>query len=405
MPWSNQGGGGGGPWGSSGGGAGGGGQNPWGRGGGGGSGGPTPPDLEEMLRRGQDRFRSVMPRGFGGGRGVMLGIAALILLWLATGFYRVEPEQEGVVLRFGEFVRTSGPGLHYHLPAPIETVERPAVTRINRIDIGFVGGGDGRNVNIQRDIPEESLMLTGDENIIDIDVTVLWRIANAQDYLFNIRQPEETVQVVAESAMREIMGRTDIQPALTEARQQIEQQTRELMQTVLNGYGAGISIEQVQLQKVDPPQPVVDAFNDVLRARQDQQRLRNEAEAYRNDILPRARGQAEQTIQEAQAYREQIVAQANGDAQRFLSVLSSYTRAPEVTAQRFYLETMESVFRGTDKILIDSEMSGSGVVPYLPLDQLRRPGQGGDGNGSNQTVTTTSGAAGPALGSTGQGGQ
>ncbi|MEQ8965147.1 MAG: FtsH protease activity modulator HflK [Azospirillaceae bacterium] len=405
MPWSNQGGGGGGPWGSSGGGTGGGGgQNPWGRGGGGGGGsggGPTPPDLEEMLRRGQDRFRSIMPRGFGGGRGILLGVAALVILWLATGFYRVQPEQQGVVLRFGEYVRTSGPGLHYHLPSPIETVLRPAVTRINRIDVGFVGASDGRTVNVQRDVAEESLMLTGDENIIDIDFTVLWRISNAQDYLFNIREPEETVKVVAESAMREIMGRTEIQPALTEARQQIEQQTRELMQTVLNGYGAGIAIEQVQLQKVDPPQPVVDAFNDVLRARQDQQRLRNEAEAYRNDILPRARGQAEQTIQEAQAYREQIVAQANGDAQRFLSVLSSYTRAPEVTAQRFYLETMESVFRDTDKILIDGETGGQGVVPYLPLDQLRR-------DQMNRDRTTTGGgstAGGASTISSGQGGQ
>lgn len=385
MPWSNQGGGGGGgPWGSSGGG--GGGQNPWGRptgGGGGGGGGPTPPDLEEMLRKGQDRFKKMMPGGVGGGRGLLLVIGALALIWLATGFFRVDPEQRGVVLRFGEYVRTVGPGLHYHLPSPIESVLRPAVTRVNRIDIGFVGSADGRTVNVQRDIPEESLMLTGDENIIDIDFTVFWRISDARAYLFNIRDPETTVKAVAESAMREIMGRTDIQPALTEARQQIENATQDLMQRVLDSYGSGIAITQVQLQKVDPPEQVVDAFNDVLRARQDQQRLRNEAEAYRNDIIPRARGEAEQLVQEAEAFREQVVAQATGDAQRFLSVLSSYELAPAVTAQRFYLETMEDVFSGTNKILIEGE-GGSGVVPYLPLDQLRR----------NTGTTTTSGAQG-----------
>lgn len=384
MPWSNQGGGGGGPWGSSGGG-GGGGQNPWGRptGGGGGGGGPTPPDLEDMLRKGQDRFKRMMPGGFGGGRGVVLILGALVLIWLATGFFRVDPEQRGVVLRFGEYVRTVGPGLHYHLPSPIETVLRPAVTRVNRIDVGFVGSAEGRSVNVQRDIPEESLMLTGDENIIDIDFTVFWRISDARSYLFNIRDPETTVKVVAESAMREIMGRTDIQPALTEARQQIETATQDLMQRVLDGYGTGIEITQVQLQKVDPPEQVVDAFNDVLRARQDQQRLRNEAEAYRNDIIPRARGEAEQLVQEAEAYREQVVANATGDAERFLSVLSSYELAPAVTAQRFYLETMEDVLSGTNKILIEQGGGGSGVVPYLPLDQLRR-----------SSGTTTTGAQG-----------
>jgi membrane protease subunit HflK len=386
MPWSNQGGGGGGPWGSSGGG-GGGGQNPWSRptggGGGGGGGGPTPPDLEDMLRKGQDRFKKLMPGGVGGGRGLFLVIGALLLVWLATGFFRVDPEQRGVVLRFGEYVRTVGPGLHYHLPSPIESVLKPAVTRVNRIDVGFVGSADGRTVSVQRDIPEESLMLTGDENIIDIDFTVLWVINDARAFLFNIRDPETTVKAVAESAMREIMGRTDIQPALTEARQQIEISTQELMQRVLDSYGAGISITQVQLQQVDPPEQVVDAFNDVLRARQDQQRLRNEAEAYRNDIIPRARGEAEQLVQEAEAYREQVVANSTGDAERFLSVLSSYELAPAVTAQRFYLETMEDVFSGTNKILIEQD-GGSGVVPYLPLDQLRR----------STGTTTTSGAQG-----------
>jgi membrane protease subunit HflK len=329
-----------------------------------------------MLRRGQDRFRRVMPRGFGGGRGVLLIVLGLVVIWLATGIYRVEPDEQGVVLRFGQYVRDAGPGLHYHLPAPIESVETPPVTRVNRIDVGFVSAGDGRGS--ARDVIEESLMLTGDENIIDIDFTVLWRIANARDYLFNIRNPEQTVKAAAESSMREIIGQTEIQPALTESRQQIETDTLDLLQRILDEYGAGIEITQVQLQRVDPPQQVVDAFNDVLRARQDQQRLRNEAEAYRNQVIPEARGQAERLLQEASAYREQIINAATGDSQRFLSVLGSYRLAPEVSSERFYIETIEQVLTGAPKLLIDPAAGGEqGVIPYLPLDELRPPQRGG----------------------------
>ncbi len=377
MPWSSQGGGGG-PWGSGGGG---GGQNPWG-GRPGGGGGPNTPDFEEMLRRGQDRMRRMIPGGVSGGRGVLIIVAIVAAIWLSTGIFRVQPEEQGVVLRFGEYVRDVGSGLHYHLPSPIESVFTPAVTRINRIDVGFRSGNDVTGSARVNDVPEESLMLTGDENIIDIDFTVLWRISNARDYLFNIRNPEETVKVVAESAMREIIARTDIQPALTEARQEIEQQTRQLLQETLDNYGdgAGIEVTDIQLQRVDPPSPVVDAFNDVLRARQDQQRLRNEAEAYRNDIIPRARGDAERLVQEATAYREQVISRADGDAQRFLSILASYAISPDVTAQRLYLETLEEVFAGVQKVLIDGEAEGSqGVVPYLPLGELnRRPALTGD---------------------------
>lgn len=370
MPWNNQGSGGGGPWGSSGGG-GGGGQKPWGNRGGG-SGGPSSPDLEEMLRRGQDRFKRIMPSGFGGGRGIALAILAVIVLWLASGIYRVQPDEKGVVLRFGEYVRDAQPGLNYHLPAPIETVLTPSVTTVNRVDIGFVGAIEGRNA-AARDVPEESLMLTGDENILDIDFTVLWRISDASNFLFNVREPEETVKIVAESAMREIIGQTELQPAMNEARAEIEIRTRDLVQSVLNDYNAGIEVTQVQLLDVAPPDPVVDAFDDVQRALQDGQRLRNEAEAYRNDVIPRARGEAERVIQEASAYREQVINEALGDAQRFTSVLNSYAAAPEVTAERFYIETMEDVLQGTNKVIIgDDAGGGSGVVPYLPLDQLRR---------------------------------
>ena len=371
MPWNNQGGGnGGGPWGSPpGGGGNGGGNNPWGRPPGGGGQPPGGPDLEDLLRKGQERFKNLTPGGLGGGKGILLGLVALGLLWGLSGIYRVQPDEQGVVLRFGQYVRTEQPGLRYHLPAPIETVETPKVTRVNRLEIGYRSGADSRRPG-GGDVLDESLMLTGDENIIDIDFTVLWVIKDAGNFLFKIREPEMTVKMAAESAMREVIGRTDIQPALTEARQDIEQQTKQLLQTMLDEYQSGIEISQVQLQKVDPPAPVVDAFNDVQRARQDRERLRNEAEAYRNDIIPRARGEAEQLIQQASAYREQVVSLAQGDAQRFAQVLSAYNQAPEITARRMYLETMQEVLGGANKIIIDQGKGGSGVVPYLPLNEL-----------------------------------
>jgi membrane protease subunit HflK len=371
MPWSNQGGGGGGgPWGPP---PGGGGNNPWGRPGGGS--GPHSPDLEELLRKGQDRFRRAMPGGFGSGKGIAIVAAVIVGIWLASGFYRVQPDEQGVVLRFGEWVRTEQPGLRYHIPGPIESVMTPKVTRVNRIEVGYRSGtADARRGGGERDVPDESLMLTGDENIIDIDFTVLWVIKDAGEYLFKIRDPETTVKKAAESAMREVIGRTDIQPALTEARQEIENSTRGLLQAMLDEYQAGIEVAQVQLQKVDPPSAVVDAFNDVQRARADRERLRNEAEAYRNDIIPRARGEAERLIQEASAYREQVVSLAQGDAQRFVAVFDAYSQAREVTTKRMYLETMEQILRGTNKVIIDGRAEGgSGVVPYLPLNELQRP--------------------------------
>ncbi len=371
MPWSNQGGGGG-PWGPPPGG-----QNPWGRptGGGGssggGGGGPGPADLEEWLRKGQDRFKRIMPGGFGSGKGIALIVGLVAGVWLLSGFYRVQPDEQGVVLRFGEWVRTEQPGLRYHLPGPIEEVYTPKVTRVNRIEIGYRSAGDPRRGTVERDVADESLMLTGDENIVDIDFTVFWLIKDAGQYLFKIRDPETTVKKAAESAMREVIGRTDLQPALTEARQRIETSTLTLLQRMLDEYQSGIEVTQVQLQKSDPPGPVVDAFNDVQRARADRERLRNEAEAYRNDIIPRARGEAERLIQEAQAYKEEVVNLAKGDAARFLSVYDAYNQSREVLAQRIYLEAMEEVLGGMNKVIIDPTAGGGqGVVPYLPLNEL-----------------------------------
>ena len=311
MPWENKGSGGGGPWGGggpSGGGGGGGGDGngggPWNRGGGGG--GARPPDLEDLIRKGQDRFKSFLPgSGVPGGKGFLVILAIVGLIWLATGMYRVQPDEQGVVLRFGKWVTTTQPGLNWHYPYPIETVETPSVERINAIDIGFRSVVPDRGRGGQRrDVPQESLMVTGDQNIIDIEFTVQWKIADAGKFLFNIRDPEATVKIVAESAMREIIGRTDIQPALTEARQEIELKARTLLQSILDEYDAGIEITQIQLQDVKPPGPVIDSFDDVQRARQDRERLRNEADAYRNDVLPRSRGEAQQMIQEALVFRQ-----------------------------------------------------------------------------------------------------
>jgi membrane protease subunit HflK len=377
-----QSGGGGGPWG---GGPWGGGGGPWGGGPRGGNGqgprgrGPQPPNIEELLRKSQDQFRRIVPGGFGSGKGFALVGIALVLLWLATGIYRVLPDEVGVVLRFGKYTRTAQPGLNYHLPAPIEAVLKPKVTRVNRVEVGF-RAGDGTSAargggRATPQVAEEALMLTGDENIIDVNFSVFWVINDATKYLFNIRAPEQTVKAVAESAMREVIGRAPITNALAGSRGQIETDVLKLIQQVLDGYGAGVTITQVQLQKVDPPEQVIDAFRDVQRARADQERARNEAEAYRNDILPRARGESVRLVQEAEAYKQEVVAHSQGDAERFLSVYDAYKVAPDVTTRRLYLETMEEIFKGTNKVIIDRAAEGAGgVVPYLPLPELaRRP--------------------------------
>jgi modulator of FtsH protease HflK len=368
MPWSNQGGG---PWGSGGGS---GGRGPWGQGPQQSGGGSTPPDLEELLRRSQDKLKRVLPGGNLGGRGFVLLLVAAVAIWGLSGFFRVQPDELGVVLRFGKYTRDARPGLNYHLPYPIETVLLPKVTRVNRIDIGMRLVEDLRRGSTVRDVPEESLMLTGDENIVDVDFSVFWVVKpdGAADYLFNIQMPEGTVKAVAESAMREIIGRSDIQPILTGARQNIETRVQELMQKILDDYGAGIQVTQVQLQKVDPPSQVIDAFRDVQAARADLERAQNEAQTYANRVVPEARGRAAQIMQSAEAYKEQTVAEARGQTARFLKVYDEYKKAPEVTRQRIYLETMERLLGSNQTIILDSGGAGS-VVPFLPLDQFTRP--------------------------------
>lgn len=376
MPWNDQGGGGQGPWGGGGGNNNGGGRgnSPWGRpkgGGGGGGQGPSQKDIEEMLRRQQQRFKGMIPRGFGGPKLIVLVLIVLALFWTATGLYRIQPNQQGVELVFGKYTGVpKEAGLHWNWPSPIGSVFRPDVTRENRIEVGFRSGADGRSSG--RDVSEESQMITGDENIIDIDFVVFWRIRNAGDFLFNLQNPEQTVKVASEAVMRDIIGSMRIQDALTERRGEIESAANAQLQVLVDEYGAGIEIRSVQLDQVDPPSQVIDAFNEVQRARQDLERLKNEAEAYRNDVVPRARGEAAQLVEAADAYRQEVVNRAQGDANRFNSVYTAYVQNKDVTTQRIYLETLEEVLGNVNKVIIDGESGGNGVVPYLPLPEIQK---------------------------------
>jgi modulator of FtsH protease HflK len=328
------------------------------------------------LRRSQDRLRGFLPGNFGG-RGVVLLIAlAVVALWVLSGFYRVEPDELGVVLRFGKPVNVVQPGLNYHLPYPIETALTPPALRVNKIDIGMRVADQTQRGGSERDVPEESLMLTGDENIVDVQFSVFWRVKpnGVSDYLFNIQNPEGTVKAVAESAMREVIGRSNTQPLLTTLRETVQTSVQDLMQKTLDSYGSGILVQNVLLQPVDPPAEVIDSFRDVQAARSDMERLANEAQTYANRVVPEARGRAAKIIQDAEAYRSQTVADAKGQTSRFLQVYEQYKKAPDVTRQRMYLETMEHIFANTDKTIIDTgAQNGSGVVPYLPLPALTQP--------------------------------
>ncbi|MEP4272721.1 MAG: FtsH protease activity modulator HflK [Roseibium sp.] len=394
MPWSNQSGGGG-PW--KGGGNGGG---PWGGGGnnngpwGGGSnrgGGGNPPDLEELLKRTQDRMKNVLPGGGGGGLGVigvLIVIGVVVIGWLATGFYVVDEGEVGVELVLGEVTDQTPPGLNYNWPYPVGEVYRPKVELQRETTVGVDEIVSSAGVVRSRDVPEESLMLTGVENIIDVGFKVLWRIKNTRegisDYLFNIQDPALTVKAVAESAMREAVGGSNIDSILTENRVAIQNDVVTLMQTTLDSYRAGIEIAEVQMQRVDPPAQVIDAFRDVQAARADEERIRNEATAYANRIVPEARGEAARVEEAANAYKDQTIAEATGQSQRFTKIYEQYVKAPGVTRERLYLETLEKVLGANNKIIIDSESSGSGVLPFLPLNDL-------NGRGNSATTARTGG--------------
>ena len=356
-------------------------QSPWGTpppgGGGGGNGGfrrgPTPPDIEEVIKKIQNSINKILPGGGkGGAKSIVLGLVVLSLIWVASGLYRVLPDEQGVVLRFGKFVKTTQPGLNYHFPYPIESVLTPKVTKVNRMDIGFRSERDsGFSSSAVADVPEESLMLTGDENIVNIDFSVFWVFKDAGNFLFKIQDPQGTVKAAAETAMREGIARSKIQSILTEGRSIIETDTETIIQKILDEYNSGIQITQVQTQKADPPDQVIDAFRDVQAARADMERSKNEAEAYANDVIPRARGEAAKILQAAEAYKKEVVAKAEGEASRFVSIFDEYKKAKTVTKDRMYLETMEKVLADINKVIIEQN-AGSGVVPYLPLNELQK---------------------------------
>lgn len=374
MPWSGQNGGNGG-WKPGGGGSGG----PWG----GSGGGPNQPDLEEMLKRSQDRLKQAMPGDSGSWPVVALLVLGALAAVIWYGFFvRIDQEQLGVVTRFGKYHHQLTPGLKVRWPYPIDNVEKVDVTRMRTSEIGLRGGRTdrfGRRIG-SRDVPEESLMLTGDENIVDVDFIVQWQVnpAEAYKFLFNIQAPINTVKEVSESAIREVVGRNSLDTTISEHRADIEVEVKKIMQQTLNRYGAGVLIVNVKMQSSFVPSPVKPAFRDITAAEQDKARFQRLADAYQNKLIPAARGDAQQMLEAAEAYKSRVVKEADGEAQRFKKIYAEYKKAPEVTRKRMFLETMERVMGGMDKIIIDSK-GGSGVVPYLPLDGLvkRNSTQGG----------------------------
>lgn len=294
-------------------------------------------------------------------------ILAALGLWLVSGFYQVQTNEQAVVLRFGKYIDTTEPGLHYRLPYPIEEAVKVVITQERSINLGVAE--TSRTYNVARALTE-SHMLTGDENIVDINLTIVWRVKNARDYLFNMRDPDQTVSVAAQSVLREIVGQSEMLPIISGDRGKVEDETKAELQKVLDDFGSGVEIVRVKLQKADPPQQVVDAFNEVQRAKSDMERYKNEAEAYRNEVVPNARGQASQILQKAEAYNQAVVNKAKGEAGRFDLVYQAYKKGREVTTKRLYLETMEEVLKNSNKVIMDSSAKGNNVLPYLPLNGL-----------------------------------
>ena len=371
MSWNNNNGG---PWGSSGGNKPTGGpENPWSKKSSGPNGGPPgggipPEDIERLMRYLKELLIYWQQRLGGPTPFILLGIVALFVLWMLSGFYQVGTDQVGVVMRFGGYNRTESAGLRYHLPYPVEEVLRPNVTAQNEIQVGFQ---NYRDTEGSASIPEESMMLTQDQNIINVEFTVFWRINDVQKFLFEIRDPTTTIKMAAESMMREVIGQNKLQFALTDGRGTIADDTRARLQKLLDEYNVGVIISQVNLQTVSVPNEVTAAFQDVVNARLDQERAQNDAKSHANKVIPEAKGNAARVLQAAMAYRDQKIAIAQGDAARFTSVLASYNAARDVTAKRLYLETMEDILSGANKVILSK--SATGAVPYMPLPDMLSP--------------------------------
>jgi membrane protease subunit HflK len=343
-----------------------GGNNPWG------GGSSNNRDLEDSIKKAKEKFGKFK---IGGPRNLSILIIVALIIWLATGFYRVEPDEQGIELLFGKWNQvTTEPGLHYFFPTPIGKTMTPKVESIRKINVGYRSASElGFSSNSSdRNVLEESLMLTGDQNIVDVHFTVLYKIKDAGKFLFKLRNPETTVKDMSESVMREVVGQRDLEFLLTGGRQEVEQVVRADLQDILDEYESGILVQSIQLQSVNPPALVIDAFDEVQRARQDKEKLVNEANSYLNKIVPNARGDAAKLVQEATAYKEQVIKQAEGVAQNFIDVYNSYKDAKYVTRQRIYLETLTEVLEGPNKIILDSTGEGQGVVPYLPLNELNK---------------------------------
>lgn len=325
------------------------------------------PDLDQVVRNIQRKLAGVFGGRGGGGSSIGIGLILIVALalWLLSGFYIVQQGERGVVLRFGARHQATEAGLHWHFPYPIETVEKVNVDKVSTIEIGYRSNprGGGRSK-----VPREALMITGDENIIDIEFAVQYRIKDAGDYLFNVRDPEVTIAQATESAVREMVGKSTLDFALTEGRNEVAREARGLLQTILDKYNTGIDVVAVETQKAQPPDEVKPAFDDAVKAREDEQRLKNEAEAYANDVIPRARGAAARLLEEAEGYKASVTARADGDARRFSQIAKEYAKAPAVTRDRLYIETMEQMLSNSSKIYIDQK-SGNNLL-YLPIDRL-----------------------------------
>ena len=350
-----------------------------------------PPDLDQVIKNIQDKLRKLFGGGDGnrhangggsgniGGFGIALVIVVALVLWLLSGFYVVQQGERGVILHFGQYEanKMAQAGLHWHWPYPIETVEKVNVEQVSTLEIGYRSSGRSGGSSLK--VPKEALMLTEDENIIDIEFAVQYKVKDPSAYLFNVRDPQETVLQATESAVREIVGKSTLDFVITEGRDAIAQDTRKLLQEILDRYKTGIHVVTVQMQKALPPEEVKAAFDDAVKAREDEQRLKNEAEAYSNDLIPRARGGAARMIQEAEGYKASVIARAEGDARRFSQVVKEYDKAPRVTRERLYLDTMEQVLSNTTKVYVDQK-AGNNML-YLPLDKLINP--------SSTTAATT----------------
>lgn len=375
------------PWGSNGSGKNKGRGNPWGnssgggnRGGGGGGnrgggrGGKDPQDLDNMIRNAQDGLRDIIPGNMNGGLIIFLLIGVIILLWLASGFHIINPGEHGVIQRFGAWSRTqTDEGLGYHFPAPIEEITKVMVNQQRSMSIGYtesIQSHRGKSTSGKRNILQESLMLTSDRNIVDLHMTIQWDIKSAENYLFEIKDQENTIKKVAESAIREVVGQTEMFTIITTGRTQIAVRAKQIIQENLDEYHSGVNIKQVLIQKAEVHPDVQQAFQDVQSALQDAENTQNLAQAHREKILPEARGQAIQLLQEAQAYKQAKIAQSTGDASRFNAIYKAYLSGKDVTKERIYIETMEEVLSHAEKIIMDTGNGGQGVVPYLPLNEL-----------------------------------